>query len=950
MINKYSFENIYNIVFILLGIFIITLSIYYIVMTMRFKHTAMVEKFVVNKEHPDDPKFRQCQIYFLNDGEINDIATCDREYKKNPETTTCKYVYDGWQERDKEVDEKNNMMTYKNKIFRNGVFDKTGFLNFTEDTRCFKELTTAIDPDSNENVHRFGSKNYLFQEFSTSDRLKIGGCDLKFHIQRTIKDMTFYKFILDNSNKITDVKRVRIKNDEQGFEIDPTFNIGMFTSGQSYGIEYLRYDNDAKRHIFNIFQISTFPPKAVDVHTFKYNYICEPNTQVIHKNQFSAQINIGSFITFPPASSGVEYSFPIALPADGGDTFKWTDFKNERMDRKEDKRALIIDKLRERKEQITAKISASLISREEALKKEWDDIQTQSGCDATCLNQFTDNNKKITDILRRIFTTNKISSYKNEFKYIKKEADMSNRVYDDIIIKVKNTFAPGLTKYVIDHTGTKWEYMVIFDDSILTEYNTSKDNAAVNDFTKLSLNKNKINYFTGYFHAPTTGNYKFRISANTSHPPQPTQFTTFSLFLNNKRELFGKVSDKPVGEGETNAISFSKGDIVKIDIYFTSHPQDITYMFGWKIASNTDYNNKSTIGRNVPIYFHKTETINSNSILTSGDGYVNGRFLMNPKIVPDETGDYYYVFKDTDLQYGIEIKKGILCDILVVGGGGGGGKFGGGGGGGGVLFGSSKVLQGSITINVGKGGFGSENKHDSGIPGSNGIKSSFVINGTEYKAEGGGGGGSRSVGYIGRPGVDGGSGGGGSHSNSGGNTDGGVTTKNSFAYTGWNTYGNNGGKGRPNVSGGNPNHASGGGGGAGGKGDDYDYSLGGGNGGLGIDFSNYFGAGVGDKGWFAGGGGGNTYWNGGRRGYGNGGEKSFGGGGHGGFDKEGTEYVGEDALHNTGGGGGGSRWDGGSNAEQDGGNGGSGIVIIRVKMTGETIVSSIDFSKQNVLA
>jgi hypothetical protein len=959
MINKYNYsvENIYYIIFILLGIFIITLSIYYIVMTLRFKHTAMVEKFVVNKEHPDNPNFRQCQVYFLNDDDgINNIAKCDEEYKKNPETTTCKYVYDGWQERADEVDENNNKITYKNKIFRNGEFDKRGIVNFAEDTRCFKELTEDISPSSNDNIHSFGNKNYLFQEFSTSDRLRSGGCDLKFPIQRTIKDMKFYKFILDTSNKIIDVKKVNIKADEMGFEIDTAFNISTFTSGQSYGIEYLREDKVTKRDIFRIFQISTFPPKPVNIHTFKYNYICDPNTQVIHKYQINAQLNIGSFIRFDESSSSVEYSFVTNLPCNCK-TFQWTDFTNSDQKKKEDKRQLIIDKLKERRTEITDEINASLVTREEALKKELADIKTQEGCDITCLSQFKDNNKKISDILRRIFTTNKISSYKNELKYIKKEADMSNRVYDDIIIKVKNTFAPGLTQYDIDFTSTYLEYMVIFDDSIITRYNTSKDNGSVTDFTKLLLKKNMLNYFTGFFHAPITGNYTFKIKANNT-----SGITASSLFINNKRELYSTIA-----EDETKGIEYMKGDIVKIDICFARNTNDITYAFGWKITSNSYYNYNSTTGRNyVPVYFHKTETINSNNIVTSGDDtdkYVVGRFLMNPKIVPDETGDYYYEFKDTDLQYGIEFKKNTKCDILVVAGGGAGGVYiGGGGGAGGVLHITDCIIPTGIhNITIGKGG-----SSVSGATASAAINngSSSKAFGIEVYGGGYGGAGQWATSSI-QNGNNGGSGGGGGSSyNPNPGTGGSKVLPNfSSAAIRLNSYMYYGGNGQSALmyAGVGGWVGANGGGGAGGNAPANTLQDKGGHGADGvqinIDGNNYFWGGGGGGGQYLGVKGGNGGKGGG--GGGNGAQaqtKSVGIGGGGGITKGqdgniqgiGTPTAGNGGAHTGGGGGGTGRTSGSPNAIS--GNGGSGIVIIRVKMTGETIVSGIDFSKQNVLA
>jgi hypothetical protein len=41
-----------------------------------------------------------------------------------------------------------------------------------------------------------------------------------------------------------------------------------------------------------------------------------------------------------------------------------------------------------------------------------------------------------------------------------------------------------------------------------------------------------------------------------------------------------------------------KGDIVKIDIYFTSHINNITYTFGWKLDSDTSYSYIATDGDN----------------------------------------------------------------------------------------------------------------------------------------------------------------------------------------------------------------------------------------------------------------------------------------------------------------------------------------------------------------
>jgi len=278
-------------------------------------------------------------------------------------------------------------------------------------------------------------------------------------------------------------------------------------------------------------------------------------------------------------------------------------------------------------------------------------------------------------------------------------------------------------------------------------------------------------------------------------------------------------------------------------------------------------------------------------------------------------------------QYSFTPTEDLWCDILVVGGGGGGGCFGGGGGGGAVLFGTNlKINAGnSVSVKVGNGGTGATTAN-SGINGINGFNSSITINLIEYIALGGGGGGSRNNNpYGGKNGNDGGSGGGGSTGDNNTNGLAGISNKN--IYANFQSFGNNGGNG--NIAA-NPWWVSGGGGGAGSKGSDFTLITGGGNGGQGKDFITYFGTNVGHNGYFAGGGGGNTYGGQGNRGYGNGGNGLYGGGGDAGFDGT-LEYSANNGLLNTGGGGGGGKYDGTTSGSVSGGTGGSGFIIIRYR-------------------
>ena len=332
-----------------------------------------------------------------------------------------------------------------------------------------------------------------------------------------------------------------------------------------------------------------------------------------------------------------------------------------------------------------------------------------------------------------------------------------------------------------------------------------------------------------------------------------------------------------------------------------------------------------------------------------GSGIVIIRYRKPPSetvtssIIPGTTERYIsfpYSGAGTTKDYTFTTTEDLVCDVLVVGGGGGGGRGGGGGGGGGILLGTSLTFNNnsSISVKVGNGGTGAV--INTFINGTNGIDSSITISSTEYIAKGGGGGGTRTSSNTAQNGNSGGSGGGGSTANTTPQALGGVSNKNTYAN--FQSFGNNGGSGKPDAGGQQPLLSAGGGGGAGGVGGNWSSTTGGGDGGLGKDFIAYFGSSVGHNGYFGGGGGGHTYNAPGLAfvaygGYGNGGNGLFGGGGNGGLDgttiTSSFEIPGVDGLPNTGGGGGGGKYTDGEGTAEDnnGGNGGSGIVIIRYR-------------------
>jgi hypothetical protein len=343
------------------------------------------------------------------------------------------------------------------------------------------------------------------------------------------------------------------------------------------------------------------------------------------------------------------------------------------------------------------------------------------------------------------------------------------------------------------------------------------------------------------------------------------------------------------------------------------------------------------------LYPDTNTTYNVDTVKSSG--YRDGDTIVNVPVVPlpqvvsspnvsSETidADYKYMAfthsggSEDQTEYSLNFNIETECDILIVGGGGGGANAsGGGGGGGGVILAESIILNGMYNIKVGKGGDGVST--DNGNNGKNSELEGII-------ALGGGGG----RGWIAEVGHDGGSGGGGGANNgSSPNTNGSSTqskdkTTYGFLYTltengaRLNIYGEDGGDGGINSASSDLYDALGGGGGGANQVGYSGTSSNGANagkGGDGINLSHIFGNTVGENGYFAGGGGGGSDGNIPT------GLPGLGGGGQG-YGQVNTPNI--NGKPNTGGGG------GGAYRATLSGSGGSGIVIIRYKVTDATMV------------
>jgi hypothetical protein len=252
----------------------------------------------------------------------------------------------------------------------------------------------------------------------------------------------------------------------------------------------------------------------------------------------------------------------------------------------------------------------------------------------------------------------------------------------------------------------------------------------------------------------------------------------------------------------------------------------------------------------------------------------------------------------------------LTCDILIVGGGGGGGsRHGGGGGGGAVIYHTGQNLSiGRYTILIGSGGAGAKNIGQGKVGNDSGI----AFNSTTLYLAKGGGSGYHAI-STGNSNRDGGSGGG------GGDVAGAAVSTNIPSRA----YGNSGGI----LSTGSPSDYGGGGGGGAGASGFNSLSIGGraiaGKGGDGRQISIN-----GTATYYGGGGGGGIFEAGNLVGQG-----GLGGGGTGSMGSA----KAMDGSNGTGGGGGGGGFTSSGNAI--GGDGGSGIVIIRIRINNDNIIA-----------
>ena len=241
-------------------------------------------------KYPSDMNFRDCQVYFTEDTEACDTA------KTNDANNTCKYIFHGWKEFDSAVDAQGNVINYPKKIYTpeksseivNGPLVNKCFKPFRLNTYAeiyeyqnndlvnhdCKGITGNIENDTNQ----FGNIKYTSFNFFNNTNPSVNYnniinsiCSVKYNTFQQLRNKSFFRFELDNANRILAIKKFSFNEAQNKLEEDTSFSAEKFTSSSAYGLEF------HAGNTFKIFKTTNYPNKNVTIYKFKYNYLCSDN-------------------------------------------------------------------------------------------------------------------------------------------------------------------------------------------------------------------------------------------------------------------------------------------------------------------------------------------------------------------------------------------------------------------------------------------------------------------------------------------------------------------------------------------------------------------------------------------------------------------------------------------------------------------------------------------------
>jgi|OM-RGC.v1.000052662 hypothetical protein len=1011
--------NDMNAIVKMMGIFILIILLSIVVIYFMYcshnKHSNILETFNDNvarvtdhnygyghrgegKEDGDkktiigDITLRPCQVYFVGEEQHK---KCDDDYNSE-KSSTCKYEFkDDWKEIDTiKIGENTNF--YPKKIY-NQSYTKTDINNHADMAQCVKKFDESgtdkryiyknneligynhggsIESDTldlnyrNTNSGKYARGNFISMKFGNNDTAAINYsnvidsiCSKKYVAPLKLQYGTkFFKFILNNDNKIIELREAELNPDMKSFTTRK-IDIGKLLERDATKIKYYSSGN-----YFDLIQNSKISAQKCEIFKFNYNYLCNNEEGGIIKEYNIAEFTNNKTYLHMASNNSISVILKlnetqISIPHYAIGHFREiTDTDT----------SAVLTKINTLKSTVLSTYNENPAKMKEKLERQIA-IYGPKASNALKKKQAYGINITISDLL--------VSS----FDVINKSADFNP---DDVSIPTINTslltnFESGMRFAIIDPPPPNTKFKA----------NIQKfENYDKNNIEHFQQEPSQSEMEKGTLESETR---TVEVDVGADGPP-PTGYN----YCANENGTCACTGNVKYGLDRTDRLRHRWVRCYNYTWCYWWWGRRYCYPYRRCYNYYGNYYTKRYVG------WRKKDSDGSISCnnATFGDPYRGQRKKCyckpdpaQPEVSPftnfkdgedehfqnfeDEYNEYehfkdfkeHFATKTVSLIYKYKAEHGnynqyfmkpkgqdFICDILIVGGGGGGGGFGGGGGGGEVLFAQDVTLYKDTRYGIYVGNGGAKARSYTGYNGSDGFSSRIVAPDVTIEAAGGGGGGSRhniieGVRYQGMDGTssNGGSGGGGGHSNTTKIGRGGKSIEQSAKILNGKTftsYGNDGGDGRDGTANGNPHHSAGGGGGAGyigeraiqkvctgcrgpqtGNGDrTWPNNAGGGDGGAGIDLSTFFGTNKGDNGSFGGGGGGMVYHNSGRPGYGSSydgthdNERGFGGGGDGGSSYRSRGKNGKD---HTGGGGGGGQW----NRNNTAGNGGSGIVIIRVK-------------------
>ena len=229
-------------------------------------------------DNKDKYSFRECKVYFTED-----IATCDNPSTDSTIPKICSYTFDGWQEFDTYTDKNGKSIKYPQKIFNKDesntdVSNTDESINSYFTNKCFKEFDSTdkakpfeysenklvrhdskgTQSDTEKDTNIFGGKKYTSIQFlsssSPSDNFNdiINSiCSVNYISKHSnLAEKSFYQFILNADNTLSSIKKVKLNNEQTGFELDELNGIAAVKDFVHLTISGLRINNNGKLEVF----------------------------------------------------------------------------------------------------------------------------------------------------------------------------------------------------------------------------------------------------------------------------------------------------------------------------------------------------------------------------------------------------------------------------------------------------------------------------------------------------------------------------------------------------------------------------------------------------------------------------------------------------------------------------------------------------------------------------